>query len=239
MQASVTQQQLLLQLATLDNQLVTTARKLADLPQDKALAQLFIDTKPLRQEMLELQRAQEDLADKLAKIRDDQQTVKKRIVHDEELSAKTSDPKTAQGVTAELQKLRSRQDELETRELELLEAQDELAAAEKDLAARKAQAELSKAEIEAEKTRVHKELTANMQLLETERDTLAAQISAELLAEYQRLRERNGIGVAQLVNGVSTASGMQLSPGELATLAATPADELVYCPLTGAILVRS
>ena len=62
---------------------------------------------------------------------------------------------------------------------------------------------------------------------------------AGLLAVYEKTLAQRGIGAARLFHGKSEGSGMQLSPGDLADLKQAAADDIVFCPDSGCILVRS
>ncbi|MBN9612301.1 MAG: hypothetical protein J0H64_02335, partial [Actinobacteria bacterium] len=67
---------------------------------------------------------------------------------------------------------------------------------------------------------------------------LAAETQGDLLDLYETTRARIGIGAARLRGNVSEASNMALAPAELTDILAAPTDEVVFCPQTGAILVR-
>ena len=72
-----------------------------------------------------------------------------------------------------------------------------------------------------------------------ERAELAATFDPDLLAVYEKTLAKNGIGAARLFNGTSEGSGMQLSPGDLADIRRAAEDDIVFCPDSGCILVRS
>ena len=70
-------------------------------------------------------------------------------------------------------------------------------------------------------------------------DELAATFDAPLLTMYERILARRGVGAARLFQGKSEGSGMQLSPGDLADISGAAPDDIVLCPDSGCILVRS
>jgi predicted nucleic acid-binding Zn-ribbon protein len=70
------------------------------------------------------------------------------------------------------------------------------------------------------------------------REQASEGIPADLLTDFEERLARYGIGVAKLTGSVSGGSGMELSPGDLAEIRKAPADEVVYCPDSGVILVR-
>ena len=71
------------------------------------------------------------------------------------------------------------------------------------------------------------------------RKAIIDSVPAELLQVYERARKNSGIGAAELVGTVSTASNLELGQSELAQIRSLAADELAYCPVTGAVLVRT
>ena len=71
------------------------------------------------------------------------------------------------------------------------------------------------------------------------RDELAATFEPGLLAVYEKTLAKHGIGAARLFHGTSEGSGMQLSPGDLADIRKAAEDDIVFCPDSGCILVRS
>ncbi len=62
---------------------------------------------------------------------------------------------------------------------------------------------------------------------------------AELLALYDRQRARYGFGASLLQGGVSTASGVALNNSDLQDIRRAAPDDVVLCPDSDAILVRT
>src|SRR5699024_21806 len=78
-----------------------------------------------------------------------------------------------------------------------------------------------------------KELTA-------ERAAITNELPTDLVTEYEQLRDHNqGIGAMELRADGLSGAGLPIAPAELAAINNTPANELAYCPDTGAILVRN
>jgi predicted nucleic acid-binding Zn-ribbon protein len=76
---------------------------------------------------------------------------------------------------------------------------------------------------------------ANMTRL---RNDIANGLPAELMALYEKQRERYGIGAGLLVNGVSVATGIRLSESDLDTIRHAESDDVLLCPDSNCILVR-
>jgi predicted nucleic acid-binding Zn-ribbon protein len=63
-------------------------------------------------------------------------------------------------------------------------------------------------------------------------------LPSDLVALYEKQRDRYGMGAARLVGGVSLGSNMKLSPSDLSDVMAAADDDVVLCPDSGAILIR-
>lgn len=72
------------------------------------------------------------------------------------------------------------------------------------------------------------------------RDAAAAQVPADLLTRYDKLRAHlNGIGAARLEDGRCTGCHLALSPRDLDDARRAPDDVVLTCDACGRILVRS
>jgi len=127
----------------------------------------------------------------------------------------------------------------EDTELELME---ELEGSEGALGDRSAETATAAAALQA----VQQELAEKKADAQTERagvladrQAFAGAVDPGLLALYEKTLARRGVGAARLFHGHSEGSGMDLSPGDLAEVRAAAEDDVVYCPDSGVILVRS
>ena len=83
------------------------------------------------------------------------------------------------------------------------------------------------------------EIDAGIAEEESARAAAAANVPAELLSEYERLRTRlGGIGAARLEHGTCMGCRMKLPATELDRIKHQPPDALVHCDQCGRILVR-
>ncbi len=71
------------------------------------------------------------------------------------------------------------------------------------------------------------------------RGALVAELPADLVALYEKQRDRYGVGASLLRRGVSEASGFALLADELAKIKAAAPDDVLLCPSSEAILVRT
>jgi predicted nucleic acid-binding Zn-ribbon protein len=83
------------------------------------------------------------------------------------------------------------------------------------------------------------ELEADRAEVVANRETIAATVPADLLALYERQRDRYGVGASLLRGGVSSASGVALTGSDLAAVRAAAEDDVVLCPDSNAVLVRT
>ncbi|QBE47492.1 zinc ribbon domain-containing protein [Leucobacter triazinivorans] len=238
MKASPRQQRLLLDLQQLDHTIAQLRRKRATLPERAELAGLAGELAAARDRFMAVQRELDSQNAEIARVEADIDLVGQRRARDEQLLAVSTSSKEAQALQGELDALARRTHELEDRELELMEVQE------------RAQAEFGEAQglldgvderraalqgrIDAAEQRLDREIAANAE----ERAGLSAEIQRDLVELYEELRGRIGIGAARLRGNVSEASNMALAPAELSDIRAAAPDEIVFCPGTGAILVR-
>lgn len=238
MKATPRQQRLLLDLQQLDHTIARASKRSEQLPERGELRDLEAEREGARNSYMDAQRELDARRLELSRIESDVDVVVQRENRDRELLAASTSAKEAVALQSELEALERRQAELEERQLEAMEvteaAEKVFAEAEAVLAGvdeRRAAINTRIAEAEAELERDRAQATED-------RAGLAAEVQGDLLALYEKTRAQIGIGAARLRGNVSEASGMALTPAELSGITAAPSDEVVFCPGTGAILVR-
>jgi uncharacterized protein len=237
--ASPEDQAHLLTLGSIDTEVTQIRRSLATLPAKKQLA----DAEAERADAWEQQRVAQENVDGLqadvARAENDVALVDERIQRDQDRLQASTSAKDAQGLEHELQTLLARRSLLEDVQLELLE-QSEAAQAALD-AARNAVAAID-ARIAAAQGEVAWETAsseATSESLMARRGELVESLPADLVALYEKQRERYGVGVSELRGVISTASGVQLTESDLHDIRQAKDDDVVLCPDSNAILVRS
>ena len=81
---------------------------------------------------------------------------------------------------------------------------------------------------------------ASQAVLTERRTGVAAELPADLVTIYTKLRERlGGIGAGELVGKRCMGCRMELNPADLSTIAAAPPDAVLRCEECGRILVRT
>jgi predicted nucleic acid-binding Zn-ribbon protein len=71
------------------------------------------------------------------------------------------------------------------------------------------------------------------------RATLVVTVPDDVLALYEKQRERYGLGASHLRARVSSASGVELTGSDLAAVRHAAPDAVLLCPDSNAILVRT
>lgn len=239
MKASVRQQRLLLDLQDLDTSIARSQRERERLPERAELAGLAAELAQTRERFMTTQRELDTLQAEIDRVESDVALVRARRERDEQLLAASTSSKEAQALQAELDTLARRTSELEDRELEVMESQEPAQTEHAAAAAAFSGVDEKRSRLQAAIDAAEERIDASVSAQKEERAGLAAEVQGDLRAHYEELRARIGIGVARLRGNVSEASNMALAPAELAAILAAPEDELVYCPGTGAILVRT
>lgn len=165
--------------------------------------------------------------------------VSARIAKDEQRLYAGGLSKDLEALQKDIAGLTARKGDLEDAELEILERLDGLreaqASAGQRLAAAQAASDALRAELDAQIAEVAGERAA----VAAERADYASAVDPGLVAVYEKTLAKRGVGAARLFHGTSEGSGMALSPGALAAIRAAAEDEVVFCPDSGCILVRS
>ena len=239
LKAAPEDQALLLDLQALDTRLQQLRRRAEKLPEHERLQELGAQRTELERGRAEQFGALEDARLELRRTEADVEVVDARITRDAERLRSSASVKDVQALEQELEALGRRKSDLEDIELAVMETVEQreaaVAATEAELAsvaaaitAAEASRDAALAEIEGERTHA----TAN-------RQTIAGKVPADLLALYEKQRARYGTGASLLRGGVSLASGVKLLEDELQKIRAAAPDEVLICPSSDAILVRT
>ncbi len=239
LKAAPEDQALLLELQALDTKLNQIAHRTNTLPEIAALVALGAEREALRGTIGEQGGAWEDAQLELKRTEADVAIVEARVSRDKERLQATSSQKDVAALEQELAALAKRQSDLEDIELAVMETVDARASA---LAASRAALEALDARL-AEATLARDEALAELQLDRTQADArrseIASRVPADLLALYEKQRARYGVGASLLRGGVSSASGVTLNSSDMVTIRAAAPDDVLLCPDSSAILVRT
>ncbi|MDJ0316135.1 zinc ribbon domain-containing protein [Arthrobacter antibioticus] len=210
------------------------------LKEDPRLPDLHAGVTVAKSDLVVLDTAVSDAHRTLTKAEDDVAAVVARIERDEtKLNSGSGLSKDLMALQSEIESLNHRRGDLEDTQLEAMEAFEEATSKQE------AQHGLV-AQMQSVLDEVLDELRSKLGALKMERDAtlaeraeLAATFAPDLLAIYDRALGKYGVGAARLFHGKSEGSGMQLSAGDLVEIKKSTPETLVFCPDSGAILVRS
>lgn len=239
LKAAPEDQALLLDLQALDTKLQQLARRAEKLPERAVVDALTGQRTELERGRAEQFGAAEDARLELKRTEADVEVVDARIARDTDRLQTSSSPKDVAALEQELEALGRRKSDLEDIELAVMETVEEregvLSATDAELATlanaiadATAARDAGLAEIEGERSHA----AAN-------RQTVAAKVPADLLALYEKQRERYGVGASLLRGGVSGASGVTLNAVEMNKVRAAESDDVLLCPDSNAVLIRT
>ncbi|HOB56260.1 MAG TPA: hypothetical protein PKY48_05375 [Rhodoglobus sp.] len=239
LKASPDDQALLLDLQALDTKLAQLDHRARSLPELAALAALATEGDALRITKLEQQGLLENVQLELSRLESDVQVVETRIARDSERLQASSSVKDVAALEQELSALRKRLDDLEEIELSVMEKLEEHQGRVDETSGRLAELLDQVAAIEATRDAALASIGAERTTAAAGRRTIEAKIPADLLALYEKQRTRYGTGASLLRGGVSLASGVKLLEDELQKIRAAAPDDVLICPSSDAILVRT
>lgn len=239
LKASPDDQALLLELVALDTRLQQLDHRARMLPQHGVIVDLARQSDEVRLALAEQTGVREGLATELGRIESDVVVVEARITRDSERLQTSSSVKDVAALEQELVALRKRLDDLEEIELTVMERLEEH---DSTLAETQSQAAaLASATADAVAGR-----DTELAGIDGERATATAtrraiedRLPAELVALYEKQRSRYGIGASHLRGGVSSASGVKLNSSDMQAVRAASPDDVLLCPDSNAILVRT
>ena len=239
LKAAPADQVLLLELQDLDTRVQRLDHQLRNLPEIARLAELDGEAQTLRRTLAEQRGTLEDAQAELGRVEADVAVVEARIQRDQDRLQASSSVKDVQALEQELAALARRRDELEEIQLVVMERVEQH---ESGLAGTRSALEELDGRIadtttarDAGAASLHRERADVV----TDRATIAARVPAELLALYEKQRERYGVGASHLRGGVSSASGVALNATDLDAVRAAAPDDVLLCPDSSAILVRT
>jgi predicted nucleic acid-binding Zn-ribbon protein len=232
-------QAILLDLQELDTRLQQLAHRANALPEHATIAALESEAEEARLAGAIDSGALEDARAELRRVEADVEVVEARIARDTERLEVTSSVKDVAGLEAELASLRKRQSDLEDIELAVMERIEELEAASGATGARHEAVVASLSEAEAARDAALASIAGEREHALANRAEIVGKLPEELVALYERQRERYGTGASRLEGGVSSASGVRLNESDMAEIRAAAPDDVVLCPDSNAILVRT
>lgn len=240
MKADPHAQRLLLDLQAIDTALAQLAHRRARLPELAELAAIERQLSTLEDERGRIQIEVDDLDRDIARLERDVEQVRARKDRDSaRLAAGTGPARELEALQHEMESLSRRQGNLEDTELELMERREGAQARLDGVVARLAAARERRVETVARRDAALAAIQAEEVAHARAREPLVAQLPADLVGLYQRIRDDSGgIGAAPLRTGRCGGCRLDLAGNERARVRAAPPDEVVRCEECRRIMVR-
>ena len=241
MKADQEAQRRLLDLQAIDTTLAQLAHRRRTLPELAELERLAREIAVLDDARIKAQVTVDDLDRDIARLEKDTEQVRARAARDQaRLDAGTGPAKELEALQHELGSLARRQSELEDAELELMEqretAEATLTGAQSRLAAVRARQDAA----QTARDEALRQIAQDEEFRSAGRRPLVADLPAELVALYERIREASGgVGAALLRAGRCEGCRLELSGVDRAAVRAAPPDEVLRCEECRRILVRT
>lgn len=232
----------LLDVQDLDTRLGQLAHRATHLPDATRLAELEARLARARDEVVAAETILSDLTAEQSRADQDVAQVVERMKRDRQLldSGSIGDPKQLQSIQAELDSLERRQSDLEDIELEVMDRVDGAKAAVEQLTAQRDEMAQERETLSASVAEQLAAIDAERRIVEQDRVAVAAEIPADLLALYDKIRgEHGGVGAAPLHRGTCQGCRLALPPTEIEALRGASPDAVIRCEECRRILVRT
>lgn len=239
MKASPEAQRRLLDLQAIDTALAQLAHRRKTLPELAQTDAIARELSALEDERVRAQVAVDDLDRDISRFEKDIDQVRTRKDRDQSRLDAGGALREIEGLQHELATLNRRQSELEDAELELMEQRE---TAEQALNAVKKQLDEAgerRAAAERRRDDAYEEIAKAQEFRSSARAPLAADLPADLLALYDKIRTETGLGAALVQAGRCGGCRIELYGADLARVRSAPADEVVRCEECRRIMVRT
>jgi uncharacterized protein len=239
--ASPAAQLKLLELADLDAELGRLDHRRRTLPESQEYERAQARDDELRDELATLEAQQSDLTRDQAKAERDVDQVRSRIERDRgRLDAGlVSSPKELENLQSEIVSLERRQSDLEEVVLEVMERLEEVSRRRTVVAGEQATLAGQLEDIAARRDAALAEISEQSEKATDSRAGIAAEVPADLLGLYDRLRAQHTVGAAALQRGRCEGCHLSLNTVDLGRIRAAPPDEVLRCEECRRILVRA
>jgi predicted nucleic acid-binding Zn-ribbon protein len=242
LKAAASDQQRLLDVQALDTRLDQLAHRRRTLPEHAALAELETELGVLRDQQVEAETEQSDLARELKKAEGDVDQVRARAERDQQRldAGQVSSPKELESLQHEIATLGNRQGDLEEVVLEIMERLESSQSRSSELAAQQEAAKARVAALTASRDTTTGEIDAETATLQAQRATQAGSLAEDLVALYEKIREQQGgVGAAELRQRRCGGCRLELNNVEINELRDADPDEVMRCDECRRILVRT
>ena len=231
----------LLELADLDAELARLDHRRRSLPEIAQLEQIGARTGELRDGIVMADTELGDLDREQVRAERDVEQVRSRIDRDRARldGGQVSAARELENLQSEVQSLLRRQSDLEEVVLDAMERREAAEGRREALAAEQTTLTEQAAEVTAKRDAALQEIGEQAAKAEASRTTVAADVPADVLTLYDKLRAQHGVGAAMLRRGRCEGCHLSLNTVDLNQIRAAAPDEVVRCEECRRILVRT
>ncbi len=239
MKAAPEAQRRLLDLQAVDTALAQLAHRRKNLPELAEIEAAAREISALEDERVRAQVAVDDLDRDISRFEKDIDQVRQRKTKDQQRLEAGGSVREVEGLQHELATLNRRQSELEDAELELMEQRETATATLADVQSRITAAVERRADAERRRDETSTEIAKEQEFKSQSRGPLAADLPADLVTLYDKIRTDTGMGAALVYAGRCGACRIELYGADLNRVKAAPADEVVRCEECRRIMIRT
>lgn len=232
----------LLDLQTLDAALDRLAHRRRTLPELADIERLDGRLTELYREIVQVETAVSDLAREQSRVENDVDMVRARMTRDQQRldSGQVGSPRELENLQHEVASLSRRQGALEDQALEVMERRETGETRLAALRAEQAELQTQRESATVRRDASYAEIDTDADRSRQQRADLAAELPADLLTLYEKIRASSGgVGAAALFRGRCEGCRLSLSPIDISAMKAAPADAVQRCEECRRILVRT
>jgi len=232
----------LLDVQELDARTDLLRHQLATLPELAEIDQVSAWRRDLDDQVRDARIVVDDLTVEQRKVDADVEQVKARRERDQQRMDQglVSNPKDLQRMQQEMESLKRRITSLEDDELEVMERLEKAQQTLDGVTAQLAETDARLGELAAARDRKAADLEHDLGDVAQRRGPVVADVPADLLALYDRLREaKGGVGAALLRSRRCEGCNLDIDNAELAQIRSANSDDVIRCEECGRILVRT
>jgi predicted nucleic acid-binding Zn-ribbon protein len=231
----------LLELADLDAELARLGHRRRSLPEAAQLEQADARAAELRDGIVMADTELGDLAREQARAERDVEQVRARIDRDQARldSGQVAAARELENLQSEIQSLLRRQSDLEDVVLDAMERREAAQGRRDSLTAEQATLGAQSEDLAARRDAALEEISEQAAKADARRATVAAEVPADVLNLYDKLREQQVVGAAALRRGRCEGCHLSLNTVEANRIRGAAPDEVIRCEECRRILVRT
>jgi predicted nucleic acid-binding Zn-ribbon protein len=226
----------LLELQSLDLELLRSAKRLEELPEKLAILEVRAKRRDVESVRGKADVVVAKLKSELKAHQDEIATLTEKIDQEQKTVMETTDHRAVASITREMDGLKRRRDKVEMESLQLMERIDKATAQTAQIDSALAQLAEKEAALVSRFKTVGGELQSHIAKEERKRAAVAKTLPADLVKRYEDARaSKGGVGVGELENNTCTACRMVLPAEKVRVLSEGP--EIGTCPQCRRLIV--